>query len=220
MSAWAQLPSALRVWATHGADDEESGDTAQRLADEAGLRVVVLVEGVSDAQAVAATAERRLRDMSAEGVCVVPMDGATNIGRYLALLGADRLDVRVAGLYDAAEEPFFSRALAVNGLLTAPSRQALASRGFFACVADLEEELIRAVGVAGVEAVIQARGDGRRLDTFRRQAAQRDRSPEQQLRRFMGTTSGRKTHYARALVESLDPSSLPPPLLRLLAACT
>jgi hypothetical protein len=30
----------------------------------------------------------------------------------------------------------------------------LAAAGFFACVADLEEELIRAVGTAGVEEVV------------------------------------------------------------------
>ena len=209
----------MKAWAALGPDDEEAGDRARHLAVEIGLRVVVLVEGVSDAQAVTAAAERHLRDLADEGVCVVGMGGATNIGHYLPLCGPDQLDVRVAGLYDVAEEPYFRRALVMNDRLGAAWEQDLAEAGFFACVEDLEEELIRAVGVDGVVAVIRARGEGRQLDTFRRQAAQRERTPPQQLRRFMGTTSGRKTYYGRALPEALDPTALPAPLLRLLAAC-
>lgn len=216
MSAWAQLPPALRAHAMQDAG-EEFRDAAHALARETGLRGVVLVEGVSDAEAVTAAAERRLVDLRTERVCVVPMGGATNIARYVALFGTGRLDVRVTGLYDSAEEPYFGRALAPDGG-PVPSREELASRGFFACVEDLEAELIRAVGVAGVEEVVRARGEGRRLDTFRRQAAQRERPPERQLRRFLGTTSGRKTSYGRALVEVLAPSSLPPPLAGVLDA--
>lgn len=40
---------------------------------------------------------------------------------------------------------------------------------------------------------------------------------EQQLRRFLGTHSGRKAQYARALVEDLEPARVPRPLERLLA---
>ncbi len=94
----------------------------------------------------------------------------------------------------------------------------MASAGFFACVADLEEELIRCVGTAGVEAVARAHGELRALATFRRQPAHRGQAPDQQLHRFLGTTSGRKARYARALAERLDPSPLPAPLARLLAA--
>ena len=218
MSAPARLSSALLSWGAHRAGDEQSAERVRRLAGEAGLRAVVLVEGVSDREAVEAVAGRQGRVLAAEGVVVVPMGGATGIRRYLALPGPDGLGVRVTGLYDAAEVGFFARALEENGYGAAPSRQDLASAGFFACVADLEEELIRSVGTAGVEAVARAHGEFRALTTFRHQPAHRGRAPEQQLHRFLGTTSGRKARYARALVERLDPSSAPAPLTRLLAA--
>jgi hypothetical protein len=118
----------------------------------------------------------------------------------------------VRGLYDVAEEGFVRRALG-------PAAGAdLAASGFFACVADLEEELIRAAGTAGVEAVVEELREARALATFRRQPAQAGRPPEAQLHRFLGTTSGRKARYARALVEHLDPPAVPAPLQRLLAA--
>lgn len=47
--------------------------------------------------------------------------------------------------------------------------------------------------------------------------AQRDRPLPAQLRRFMGTRSGRKVHYGTALAAALDPARLPPPLAGLLA---
>lgn len=68
------------------------------------VRRVVLVEGVSDQFAVEALAERRGRDLPAEGVSVVPMGGATNIGHFLEMLGPTGSDVGLAGLYDEAED--------------------------------------------------------------------------------------------------------------------
>ena len=216
-SVWGGLRAALTAAAMRPADTDL--DAVRTLARDAGLRCVVLVEGVSDAQAVTAAAEGRRLDLRAERVCVVPMGGATNIAHYVDLLGPDRLDVRVAGLYDVAEETYFRRALRVaDG--PGPVRSALAAHDFFACVEDLEAELIRAAGIAGVEQVIRANGDGRALDTFRRQPDQRDRAPERQVRRFLGTMSGRKSHYGRAIVEALPPSALPAPLEALLTAVT
>ena len=172
-------------------------------------RTLVLVEGVSDREAVLAAARGRGRDLAAEGVRVVAMGGAGGVRRNLALAGPG---VRVRGLYDVAEEGFVRRALG-------PTAGAdLAASGFFACVADLEEELIRAAGTAGVEAVVEELREARALATFRRQPAQAGRPPEAQLHRFLGTTSGRKARYARALVEHLDPPAVPAPLQRLLAA--
>jgi predicted ATP-dependent endonuclease of OLD family len=46
-------------------------------------RTVVLVEGASDQRALEALAERRGRDLAAEGVSVVPIGGSKNIGRFL-----------------------------------------------------------------------------------------------------------------------------------------
>jgi hypothetical protein len=136
------------------------------------------------------------------------MGGATNLGHFLLLLGPGGRDLRLAGLCDAAEAPGFGRSL---------QRAGLAAAGFFVCVADLEDELIRSLGVARVEQVIEAQGELGPLRTFTRQPFQRDRSRQQQLRRFMGTRSGRKIQYAGALAGALDPARVPAPLNGLLA---
>ena len=52
----------------------------------AGSCAVILVEGVSDQSAVEALAARRGRNLRQEGIFVVPMGGATNIGHFLDLL--------------------------------------------------------------------------------------------------------------------------------------
>lgn len=52
---------------------------------------------------------------------------------------------------------------------------------------------------------------------LQKQPAQRGRAVEQQLRRFMGSRSGRKSRYARLLVDALEPARVPRPLERALA---
>jgi hypothetical protein len=79
-------------------------------------------------------------------------------------------------------------------------------------VADLEDELIRALGTARVEEIIQAEGDLRAWQTFLRQPAHHGRPRQQQLRRFLGTKKGRKIRYGRLLVEALDPEQVPAPI--------
>jgi hypothetical protein len=180
-------------------------------------RTVVLVEGVSDRAAVEALAVRRGRDLPGEGVRVVPMGGATNIGHFLDLLGPPGRGLRLAGLYDHAEEGYVRRGLARAGYGADLSREAMAALGFYGCVADLEDELIRAVGVAGVREVIAAAGDLRAWRIFQRQPAQQGRDERAQLRRFMGTRSGRKTAYARLLVDALDLRRVPRSLDAVLA---
>src|SRR4051812_34809541 len=86
------------------------------LATGADPRAVVLVEGVSDQAALEALAERRGRNLSAEGISIVPMGGATNIRSFLDLFGPQGLDVRLAGLCDAGEEGDFRRGLERAGL--------------------------------------------------------------------------------------------------------
>lgn len=182
------------------------------------LRAVVLVEGLSDQAAVAALAERRGRDLAAEGVAIVPMGGATSIGRYLERFGPAGANVVLAGLCDANEEPDFRRGLMRAGLANGPAGADLEAMGFFVCIADLEDELIRALGHARVEALVQAQGELRGLRTFQRQPAQLGRPVQDQLRRFMGTRSGRKIRYGRLLVEALDLADVPRPLDGVLAA--
>lgn len=51
------------------------------------MRTAVLLEGLSDLAAVEALAARQGRDLAAEGVGVVQMGGAMNVGRYAVALG-------------------------------------------------------------------------------------------------------------------------------------
>ncbi|MEV6394612.1 TOPRIM nucleotidyl transferase/hydrolase domain-containing protein [Streptomyces sp. NPDC051907] len=203
MADMGAFREAVTAWAAGG-----PGDPARELAERLPVRAVVLLEGLSDAAAVSALAESRSRDLAAEGVCVMPMGGAMNVGRFAGLLGPTGLGLRLAGLCDEAEGRYYARGWERAGALR---------QGFFVCAADLEDELIRALGATRVEELVQAEGDLRPLQTFLRQPAQQGRTAQQQLRRFLGTKKGRKIHYGRVLVEALDPDRVPAPLDELLA---
>jgi len=178
---------------------------------------VVFVEGMSDRRALETLAERRGRDLQTEGVAVVSMGGSKNIRRFMETYGPRGRDLRLAGLVDAGEEGDFQRALERAGLGADLSRLDMEALGFYVCVADLEDELIRALGAASIERILEERGDLGSFRTFQRQPAQRGRSPEAHLRRFMGTHSGRKIEYAALLVDALDLDRVPRPLDRVLA---
>ena len=180
-------------------------------------RAVVLVEGISDGRALSALAKRRGRNLEAEGVSVVPIGGAQAIGRVLDELGPRGLDLRLAGLCDAGEEGHFRRALERAGLGTDLTRAGMEALGFYVCVADLEDELIRSLGGAVVEQVIDAQGELGSFRTFQKQPAWRGRTLEEQLRRFLGTHRGRKIESAALLVDALDLTRVPRPLDRVLA---
>ena len=169
----------------------------------------MLVEGLSDQAAVEALALRRGRDLDAEGVAVVPMGGAQAIGRFLERFGPRGLGVGLAGLCDAAEEDDFRRGLERAGLGSNLDRAGMEQLGFYVCDADLEDELIRALGVAAVEKIAEAQGELGSFRTFQKQPAQQERTHEQQLRRWMGN---RKIRYAPLLADALDPAAVPRPL--------
>jgi hypothetical protein len=181
------------------------------------LAAVVLVEGVSDLGAVEALAERQGRDLAAEGVAVIPIGGAQAIGRYLAEYGPQGLDLRLAGLCDAGEERQYRRALERAGLGANLTRADLEQLGFYVCNADLEDELIRAIGADRVLEVVEAEGDIRAFRTLQTEPAWRGRPVEAQLHRFMGSGGSRKTTYPPLLVRALDRSRIPRPLELLLA---
>ncbi|MGI8479958.1 MAG: TOPRIM nucleotidyl transferase/hydrolase domain-containing protein [Gaiellaceae bacterium] len=180
-------------------------------------RAVVLVEGVSDKCALEAVAERRGRNLDSEGISVVAIGGAQSIGRFLSLFGPQGLDVRLAGLCDAGEEGDYRRGLERAGIGSNLTRSDMESLGFYVCVADLEDELIRALGAASVEQVVDAQGDLGSFRTLQKQPAWQGRTTEEQLRRFMGSGGSRKIRYARLLVEALDLSQVPRPLDLVLA---
>jgi hypothetical protein len=180
-------------------------------------RAVVLVEGISDSCALEALAERRGRNLDAEGISVVPIGGAQSIARFLNLFGPQGLDVRLAGLCDAAEEGEFQRGLEQAGLGSNLTRVDMERLGFYVCVADLEDELIRALGAASVEQVVDGQGELGSFRTLQKQPAWQGRTNEEQLRRFMGSGGSRKIRYARLLVEALDLTQVPRPLDLVLA---
>jgi hypothetical protein len=181
-------------------------------------RTVVLVEGVSDQIAVLALAARLDLDLVAERVTVAAAGGATSFGQHAERLGPRGLGARLVGLYDAPEERFVRGGLGRAGLGDASDGMALEALGFFACVDDLEEELIRALGTDRVLDVVERRGDLPAFHIFRRQPAHRTDPDHRRLRRFLGTTSGRKVEYARLLVDALDLTALPRPLHLLVGA--
>jgi hypothetical protein len=180
-------------------------------------RAVVLVEGASDRAALETLAMRRGMDLDNDGIAIVAMGGASNIVHFLEVLGPHGRDLAVAGLFDAAEVGDIQRGLERAGLGQHLDPAELESFGFYMCVEDLEDELIRHLGVDAVQRVIHAQGESAALRTFQRQPAQRERTSEQQLRRFMGTRSGRKIRYGRLLVEALDLDHVPRPLDEVLA---
>jgi hypothetical protein len=182
---------------------------------------VVLVEGVSDQAALEVLAVRRGADLAARGVEIVAMDGATNIARCLEHYGPHGLGLRVAGLYDVAEERYFRAGLERSGLGAGNgpdglSREAMAECGFFVCDADLEDELIRAVGAERLVDLIEEEGGIRSFHTLQRQPALRDRSLHDQLRRLMGGRSGGKVKYARLMADAVALERVPRPLAALL----
>jgi hypothetical protein len=186
-------------------------ERARLLAHAANAVAAILVEGWSDQAALEALARRRSRDLRAERVIVVPIGGATNVQRFAAALGPHGLGLRLAGLCDIAELRQVRRDLERAGIGEGPAIGAdtAAEHGFFACDADLEDELIRALGTAAVERVLDAERELASFRRFQEQPAQRGRELHAQLRRFLGTRAGRKVRYGALLVDALDLDRVP-----------
>lgn len=195
MSEPTGVCAAARRWA--------GGGPPLTRAEIGELHRLVLVEGISDVAAVETLAGRFGRPLQDRGVVLVPMGGATNVRRYVQLLGSSGLGVALTGLCDAGEERFFRSVLPAEDVLV--------------CRADLEEELIRSLGTGGTIEVIEAQGDLGAWRLFQRQPAQRGRGVTAQLRRFMGTLSGRKERYAAAMCTAMADDRVPPPLAGVLA---
>jgi hypothetical protein len=191
--------------------------TAQAVEAADGARVAVLVEGWSDQAALECLARRKGCALQAEGVLVCPIGGITNLPTFIEALASHRPGLRLAGLCDGAEEAYALRALHRLGRVPVLTRAALESAGFFVCEADLEDVLLRALGVERAEAVVAAEGELSSLRRFQAQPAQLGRDPAAQLRRFIGTRAGRKIRYGARLVEALPLQEMPAALDRALA---
>jgi hypothetical protein len=178
------------------------------------LRSVVLVEGPSDGAAVSALAQRWGHDLNAKGVSIEAMGGYGNLGRFLQRCGPSGLGVRLAGLYDAPEERHFSRGLARAGFGSDLTRADLEELGFYACDANLEDELTRALGPAGMEELLEAQGELSAFRTYQKQLAHRQRAIETQLSGFLWN---RKLEYGALIVNALDLDRIPRPLAGVLS---
>ena len=163
---------------------------------------MILVEGESDRLALEALARRRGRDLEAEGVSIHAIGGAHAIRREV-----DRLHrrARLAGLCDLQEERHFRTAFDAVGL----------ARRVFVCERDLEDELIRALGLDRVEEVVASQGELETFRSFQNQPAWRGRPVEAQLRRWL-QNGGRYLRYPPLLIEALEPERIPRPLVGVL----
>ena len=215
-----RTPGAIEVVTPSSLTDAEARHlarfTSPQTAEAFFARTAVLVEGLSDQIALEALAQRRGRNLDAEGVAIVHIGGASSVGAFIRLFGPAGFDLNVAGLCDDAEEDWFVEALEEAGHPQGLSRAQREAVGFFVCVADLEAELIRAVGAADVQALIVAHGDGGQLQLFQQQPTIRGLPLDEQLRKFLGSR-GRKIEYAPLLVDALDLNNVPAALDGLLS---
>jgi len=166
--------------------------------------ITLLVEGDSDRAALEAVAPQLGLDLAAEAITVTVIGGAGNFGRAIAEAAA--AGHRVGGFYDEKEERFVADAL------NRQPGEDLTRQGFFACRADLEQELVRAVGVAAATGVLESRGDLKGFRSFQGQAAYSALDAEEQLRRYLQANGARKATYAAALAEVVEYESVPEPL--------
>ena len=176
-------------------------------------RRVVLVEGVTDYQAVRLIAITLGRNLDAEGVAVLPLDGGGSLKIYLELLGPAGLDVDLAGLCDADYEQDWKAKLTGVGL-PASTRQDMETAGFFVSSRDLEDELIAALGTTNTQVVISNDGAAGDFQQFANGAAQQGEPLAEQLRAFV---QKKKTRWTPQLAAAVTPAAIPPSIAALLA---
>jgi OLD-like protein len=204
--------------ALHGPDAPLRA-TARALAKVDRAVAIVLVEGLTDQLALETVADLRGRDLGAERIVIVPMGGAHAIRRFLVRFGPPGERVRLAGLCDLQEAELFRRALVATRAGSPLTRTDMERLGFHVCVDDIEDELIRAVGVPGVEAIFDEQRDLGPFRSLQSQPAWRGRETHRQMRRFLGSGASRKLRYVRLLVEAAEArGALPRPLEAVLAA--
>jgi len=183
----------------------------------AAARTLVLLEGESDLAAVRALAKLVGCDLDTCRIQLRATHGVTNFSRALSEFLLANPGAGFCGLYDIAEERHVRRALAGAG--EEPERlERSVVRELDACAADLEDELIAALGADSVERVIESQSELASLRRFQAMPQHRGRPVRQQLRRFLGTRATRKIRTAPRLVEALTVAQLPRPLAGLAAA--
>ena len=158
---------------------------------------VVLVEGITDRLALEAVAARLGLDLG--GVEIVPIGGAQAVRRA----AAEHEGEHVVGLCDHNEERYFRRVL---------------GDATYVCVKDIEDELVRALGVARVEELLAAQGELTTFRHFQNQPAWRGRPAEAGLPRWLQSADRRRYRYLPLFAETLAPDEIPAPLAGVLDA--
>jgi predicted ATP-dependent endonuclease of OLD family len=171
-------------------------------------RKVILVEGYSDRIVLQRLARRLGRDLDAEGVSVLSLDGGSGVGAHIALLGKTGLDLGILGLCDEDKEELWIKEVSKAGIPVS-DRASLGFEGFFVCVRDLEQEFIRALGIAAVQALIAAENETSSFAKFAAQPAHSGAPLDEQLRRFL---HGRNVRWAAPLADAIDLKTIPGPL--------
>lgn len=197
-------------------DEEESRRFARfstpHTAEAFFAQGAILVEGDSDKFALEAAAEKVGRNLDREGITIVSLEGSGGLETFLGILGPRGLGLRLSGLCDLDSEDDWMRRLEKAKVGAASDRDTMEGLGFFVCQVDLEDELLRAIGVDEALAVVDHRGDREAFDRDAQQPANRGASLHEQLLGFLGRR-GRKVTYAPEFVDRLDASKIPQPLL-------
>lgn len=161
---------------------------------------IVLVEGNSDRVAL----EEFARRLGIAPPTIMAIGGAHAAARVAANIRETTPHQRIIGMVDAGEQRSFARAI----------------DEVFICDRDLEDELIRGLGIEATLQVIEQQGELDSFRTLQKQPAYRDRPLVDQVRQFLHGRSGNKARYAALFAEAIDLNKIPIPLKDVLAAAT
>lgn len=168
-------------------------------------RRVVFVEGITDYQALRAIAATLGRNLDAEGIAVVSLDGAASLATFLQIMGPQGLNLAISGICDADYEADWCMYLSDAGV-PATTRQDLNAHGFYVSDVDLEDELVTALGTTAAQLVFSNDGATARFQGYAGQAANQGQSLHEQIRGFAQT---KKAYWTPRLAAAVTPASVP-----------
>ena len=146
---------------------------------------VILVEGDSDKFALEAVAEKVGRNLDGEGITIVSLEGGGGLGTFLGMLGPRGFSLKLAGLCDQDSQSGWIKKLDEAGVGSVLDRAAMERVGFYVCESDLEDELLRALGVDEALEIVQERGDRAAFDFYSQEPRHSDLDTHDQLLGFL-----------------------------------
>ncbi len=173
---------------------------------------VILLEGHSDLLAIRVLARALDVDLDARGISLLSLDGAGSVVHYLSLFGPAGLGLTLRGLCDADHEETWRTRLQDAGI-EVTDRAAMNAVGFQVADADLEEELIGALGTQRVSELIEKENADQAFANFTQQGAIARLSLAEQQHDFLHKQSVR---WAPVLAADLSVEDIPQPIRDLL----